>query len=563
MSKGIKRWFAAEYGVLPNQSGSITAALTALLSEIGDDSEIVFECGTYRFDIAQAATRKYAISNTFPTEQQAVSLLLENKRRVTLDFGGSTLLFNGWQIPIAVDNCTDIIIKNAAIDWMTPTAAEARVLAADENEITLHIDSERFPHTVDDGVLYFLGDGFKNEYWASMEYDRETLQVRGASADRILNATFTAVDESTVVMHGTFAVPPLVGNYLAMRHGKRTQAGIFCQASSHLRFEHIRLHNTCGIGMVCQFCDTVTISQSDVLPNMKKGRLVTSSHDDALQFSGCRGQVTIDNCRFRGMFDDAVNVHGTSTVITAIDGALVRGRFAESCSAGFAMYAKAGDVFSFMDRSTMDPYTRATVVSFSLTSREEFEITFTEPLPDTVRVGDAMENISSTPRVLIENCYVGSARARGVLVATPRPVLIRNNVFDTSGSAILMSGDANGWFESGACLDVSICDNEFTAHCLSGEYQFGDGIISLSPVVERPENSRGFHRHIAVCRNRFTVADSRVLYAFCVNDLTFAENTVIRVPTVEGEQPCYTRYEYCTDVTECDNRFFDILQERN
>lgn len=36
-----------------------------------------------------------------------------------------------------------------------------------------------------------------------------------------------------------------------------------------------------------------------------------------------------------------------------------------------------------------------------------------------------------------------SCRARGILVSTPGKVLIERNYFESSGSAILIAGDAN------------------------------------------------------------------------------------------------------------------------
>lgn len=555
----MKKIFASEFGILPDKNHNYAAHIAEMIEQVGENAEIIFTAGTYLFDFEDTIRRRYAISNTFSVEEQAVSLVLENRNNLVLDFKGSTLLFTGWQMPIAVDGCNGITVKNASIDWKTPTAAEGIVLEADMMKIVLRIDNEKYPHCVRDGVLYFTEEHWgENAYWAAMEYDKDTLRVRKGAADTVLKATFTELNENTVEMSGFFAVPPLKGNYLALRHGKRNHSAVFAQDSQDIRFENFLVHNSCGIAFVCQFCENITMDRVAVVPNEERGRFVTSAHDDAMQFSNCKGDILVSGCRFRSMFDDAVNVHGTSTRIVKMDGSQLVGEFVERCSAGFGRYAKPGDCVSFINRQTLDSYATAVVESFRLLDEFHFEMTFDGVLPEAVCVGDAMENLTNTPAVVIENCIVGSARARGVLVATPGKVVISDNVFDTSGSAILASGDANGWFESGACQDVTIRNNVFTEHCLSSEYQFGEGVISFYPVIPDPQNSSGFHRNIRITSNNFTAGDRRVLYAIGVKGLTFSDNTVVSLDR-SGRDTDYTQYVYCSDVQEENNRIVECF----
>lgn len=87
----------------------------------------------------------------------------------------------------------------------------------------------------------------------------------------------------------------------------------------------------------------------------------------------------------------------------------------------------------------------------------EMVITVEEPLPSSVRAGDAVENADFYPSVVFRNNIVRNNRARGSLFTTPERVLVEGNLFDhSSGSAILLAGDAQGWYESGACHEVVI-----------------------------------------------------------------------------------------------------------
>jgi len=555
----MKKVLASDFGVLPGQKCSIRS-ISEMLKAVGSGSEIIFEQGTYRFDVTNTAKRSYPMSNTYPTPERSVGILLDGMRDITLDFSGSELIFNGWQTPFAIDGCKKIRLKNFSIDWEIPTSAEGRVIAADEKRILLEIDNKLYPHYVKDQKLIFTGDGWEHSYWGAMEYGAD-LHVREDSGDKIWGASFSAVDENTVEMLGNFPLPPLAGNYLALRFGPRTEAGVYCQDSEDIEFENINLYSSCGICFLVQFTKNITVSNVAVVPNSKRGRKIVSGHDDALHFSNCSGKIKVSGCRFRGMFDDAMNVHGTSAVIKEITGRKIKGAFCEHSSVAFDSYAKPGDIILFSERTSLNAIGECAVKSYRLINNTEFEIEFETDLPENVKVDDAIENLTNTPELIFENNYVGSARARGILVTTPRKVVIKNNVFDTSGTAILMSGDANGWFESGACKDMIICDNYFTNHCLSSRYQFCEGVISFYPVIGDPEACKGYHENITITRNCFEIKSQRVLYATCVKNLSFTDNTIIQSKKYSDEETSFVLLEHCSGINISGNKYFGFNEK--
>ena len=94
-----------------------------------------------------------------------------------------------------------------------------------------------------------------------------------------------------------------------------------------------------------------------------------------------------------------------------------------------------------------------------------------------------MENLTRTPRVLFARNLVRNNRARGILINTPRPILIEENTFDhVSGSAILFSTDNNMWYESGQTQEVTIRRNLFV-DVLTSLYQFTSAVISSHPII--------------------------------------------------------------------------------
>lgn len=95
-------------------------------------------------------------------------------------------------------------------------------------------------------------------------------------------------------------------------------------------------------------------------------------------------------------------------------------------------------------------------------SSKRLVVALREPLDKTFREDDFIENASWYANVSIHDCYFGRAnRARGILLTTPGKVVVHNNRFMTAGTAILIEGDTDYWFESGAVCDMDIHDNLF------------------------------------------------------------------------------------------------------
>jgi hypothetical protein len=177
----------------------------------------------------------------------------------------------------------------------------------------------------------------------------------------------------------------------------------------------------------------------------------------------------------------------------------------------------------------MKTFAFAEVEQFEALNHREFVLTFTDALPKELEVEDALENLTWAPDVNVKNSHFKSCRARGLLVSTPGKVVIENNIFESSGSAILIAGDANNWFESGAVKDVTISNNTFTDLCNTSPYQFCEGIISIYPEIpELTKNTPCFHRNIRITGNQFNPFDYPVLFARSVDGITFSNNTLTR-----------------------------------
>jgi hypothetical protein len=278
------------------------------------------------------------------------------------------------------------------------------------------------------------------------------------------------------------------------------------------------------------------------LPNIEAGRKVANGRDDGMHITCCKGTVTITECSFVGLMDDPINVHSCCvTGVEWLDARTIRCRYMHHQACAFKYWADEGDEITFIERGKMNQFAYATAASYELEDNEHFLLTFKEDIDESIRAldpsGIALDNLTHTAAFMCTKNRFGSCRARGVLVSTPKPVRILDNLFQSSGSAILVAGDSNGWYESGECHDVEIAGNTFTDTCLSSMYQFCEGIISICPVIPTPDVKMPYHKNIRIHHNVFDTPDTPVLYGLSTDGLTFTDNYIYRSTCSEKWHP--------------------------
>ena len=294
-----------------------------------------------------------------------------------------------------------------------------------------------------------------------------------------------------------------------------------------------------------------------MIPNPKKNRYL-SGHDDGFHFSNCKGQINVTNCEFAALMDDPINIHGTSVrIIEKRSPNMLLCRFMHHQTVGLK-WARAGEQIGFISSATMETIGFGKVKDFNPIDKEKFELTFENNVPDGIQLGDALENLTWTSNAYLADNKFMSCRARGILISTPGKVVIERNHFESSGSAILIAGDANNWYETGAVKDVTIRNNVFADPCLTSMYQFSEAIISIYPEIPDLINGKEkYHSNIRIENNEFHPYDYPILYAKSVNGLIFRNNTLFRSHRFK---PFHRRkfgfsLEYCENVEITENTF--------
>lgn len=496
---------------------------------------LLFPKGRYDFWPQYCDEIEYFLSNTDVIPLRTCPILFKDLNNIVVEGDGSEFIFHGRMQPITLENCENVKLKNINIDWDFPLMAQAEVIKVTDQYIELKIDVTESPYILENNKIVFVGEGWKSPIrsFGIMEFDRNTRLIRQQGGDAASlgddyeQYTATEVHDGLVRLNHRFKKTPLVGNFLVLRHNPRDHAGTFVYNSKNISFENFNMYQNSGLGILSQYSENLSFTNVNCIPNLAKNRYF-GGHDDGLHFSGCKGKVLVDNCTFKALMDDPINVHGTNVkVIERLSSRSVLCRFMQIQTAGFE-WAFEGDTIGFIENSSMETIAKGIVAKVTKRNIREFEIEFADEIPVGLEVGNALENITWSPEVHIKNSFFGSNRARGILVTTPKKVLIENNTFESSGSAILISGDANGWYESGAVQDVLIQNNTFNDPCNTSSYEFCEAIISIYPEIPNINPQKPFHRNIRIENNLFMPFDYPVLYAKSVKGLTFSGNTINR-----------------------------------
>jgi len=571
MSANTKVVSVTHFGVRPNSRINAVKAVRAAIEACRgkEGMTIVFPKGRYDFWAQHSDEIDYYESNTSDINPRICPIVLKGVKGLRIDGNGSEFVFHGRMQPFTLERCQNVTIKNIDIDWDIPFVAQSQIMTVEKEFIEIKLDPVETPYEILGGKIFFYGEGWKSNWWGCMEFEKETRIIPQQSGDNPLGGGWNRykaeeLGHGLVRLNHDFKRKPKVGNYLIMRHSARDHSGVFILRCKDTLFENVNLYTAAGLGFLGQFSENITLKNTHVMPNYAKGRYLCG-HADGFQVSNCRGHIVVDACKFEGLMDDPINVHGTSVrIVELTDKTHIICKFMHGQSTGMT-WGDVGNKIGFIENKSMVTVGTGSVKTLQKLDRDRFALEFNNPIPEGIEVGDALENLTWAPDFTVRDSIFGSCRARGLLVSTPGKVLIENNDFISSGAAILIAGDANGWYESGAVKDVLIRNNRFHPSCLTSWYQFGEGVISIYPIIPDFDPETPFHRNIRIENNHFDLFDYSVLYGLSVDSLTFNNNTIVhntQYTPWQGRKAMLT-FEGCKDVQVKGNKIADDVLGKN
>ena len=529
----------AQFGLMPNTGENALPYVQMAIRECKTlpDVTLYFPKGRYDFfpegGVGDPATDIFR-------QRSEVGFSIQKIKNFTLDGGGSEFIFHGRMQIAGIDSCEGVSLRNFSVDWDRPLISQGEIIGIGSDYIDIHVDRDQYPYAVENGKVLFEGEGWKLPVLTmySTLYDAENKEILYNTWDASLGDVFeqkaVEVDANTLRFYGKPAIQPPLGTLVALFHVRYLTPGISLNRSKDILLKDITLYHALSNAFNGHRCENITMDNANVRVNDAKGRCF-SSVADASHFSECRGKVRILNCSHTGQGDDFINVHGTSVKIAnVIDPYTVT---VPSDGKGNGNSVTVGDSYWVIDKISAQ---REKVLKVQ-SKQPVFEngrgighrIRFDKQLPPNIQKGDFLECKTWTPEVEIRNCRILKRhRARGILITTPRKVVIEDNYFRTAGAAILIEGDFNYWFESGACTNLTIRNNLFDNCLTSGNRhghggEWGDAVITITPShVPVDENADTYHKNIRIEHNIFNVFDAPVLRAISVRGLYFQENTI-------------------------------------
>lgn len=529
------------FGIEPGQKKDASAAFQKMADTLAlrtDTEKIVisFPKGRYDFYPDSAAEREYYISNHDQDNPKRVGMACENLNNVVIEGNGSDFYFHGRMLPLSLLNSKDCELRNFSIDFVQPHIVQLDVqdVNPQTNDIVAKVDSDRYK--IENGCFIRTGEGWSLPPGGAIAFDGSTRHLYYRMSD--IGYSPSKVEEITpglVKFYGWLGNRVQKDAKLALRGWHRPTPGIFLSHSDRTVLKNVTVHYSEGMGLLAQMCADITMNGFKVALRGQSDPRYFTAQADATHFSGCKGKIISENGLYEGMMDDAINVHGTYLkVVKRINDKTLIGRYMHGQSWGFE-WGRAGDAVQIVESVKMETVMQNRVKAIRPHDQKtwlkvrEIEIEFEDALPESIHENAkyGIENLTWTPEVVFRHNVVRNNRARGALFSTPRKVVVEKNFFDhTNGTAILLCGDCNGWYETGACSDVLIRENRFL-NALTSEYQFTNAVISIYPEIpDLKGQTKYFHRNIVIEKNLFETFDKPILYAKSVDGLRFTGNKI-------------------------------------
>lgn len=527
-----------------NASPVLQKALAKIKAEYKEGEKVIlrFPEGRYEFHEKGAAVREYYISNHDQTNPKKVGIALEDMKNLTLDGQGSEFVFHGRMLPVSLLRSENCLLKNFSIDFENPHIAQVKIVENDPQDGIVFEPAPWVDYRIaKDSIFEAYGEGWTMRHSWGIAFDGDTKhQVYNTSDIGCPTKGASEVAPRRIHAPGWKDARLVPGTVVAMRGWGRPTPGIFLSHDVNTTIENVKVHYAEGMGLLAQLCENITLEKFGVCLKGDADPRYFTTQADATHFSGCKGKIVSCNGLYEGMMDDAINVHGTYLkVVKRVDDRTLVGRYMHGQSWGFE-WGCPGDEVQFIRSNTMELVGKQNkIISIRPYDKEqtegarEFLITFQEPVDQVIneQSGFGIENLTWTPEVLFSGNVIRNNRARGSLFSTPRKTIVENNLFDhTSGAAILLCGDCNGWFETGACRHVIIRKNRFV-NALTNLFQFTNAVISIYPEIpDLKGQQQYFHGGpeggIVIEDNEFETFDAPILYAKSVDGLVFRNNTI-------------------------------------
>ena len=449
----------------------------------------------------------------------------EKERNTNLNYDNNCFVFTRAITPFYFKDCQNVSISNLKVSFKNRYYFQAEIVNIVGDSVFLKPNTDVRYELGSDGALKLIYGQESLEFSKKTVFIQEfekTPRVAYKSPIKILPVSDGCVfKEKGGVLEFVFkdAQSFKIGNLLCFFCFDRTVDGFVFDNVKNLTLKNVTIYSSPAMGIICQNCENVYLENVRVVRDENSPYAVTNLAD-ATHFFACRGKLTMKNCTFENMNDDASNIHSAYLTITRVDGKKIFAEYKHFQQYGVNFFKK-GDVARSILPQDGAFGSHAKVKSAQLTQNMHgLEIEFYRDAP--FKAGDLLENVTANPKVTIINCKTGNNRPRGFLIATNKTALVRNCEFYNSECGVGVFADTKFWYEAGSLGKLTVDGCQFRCN-----YGGESAAIIVEPTFDKKGNEK-FNKKIVVKNCTFDLRFGERSRIFNTAKIVFKNNKEIK-----------------------------------
>jgi hypothetical protein len=425
---------------------------------------------------------------------------------------GAVLLLTGNTPAFFFEKCSGITVSGVTVDWPRPLFSQGIVQQVEDREFTVEVDPQ-FPVTGNEPINT-VG-----------EYDPDLRLPARNGVDHyygVKSVSLAAPQVLRIEMEHPIALHK--GATVVLRHPVYGASVFVMHHCREVRFDGVTIHASPGMGVIGYLGSGFEFNSLRVIPTPGTNRLL-SLNADAVHLTDCSGTSVFSDCEFRGMGDDAINIHSMYFKIVRSSGSQSGAQWGLESGADYL--PQAGTIFEMVDPVTQVLKGHARVLppanppTAGFIQIEALDADAAVPLEGLVAC-DARKGCTTE----IHDCNFGGNRARAILVHNDARIY-KNRFYGQSLPAILLSADSSQWMEGPLVRDIEIFENQFDFNYY-GNMEKRRGAITVDTSEDAQEldtRTARVYRDIAIRDNRFTNSCGCGIFAARTAGLSLLRNT--------------------------------------
>ena len=497
-------------------------------------TKLVFEKGDYTFLPNLAPERYFFVSNNDESLKRFLFDLTDIKN-LEIDGQGSHFILDGYLSPFLLNFSKNITVKNLSFDYKRTFHSEGKIIASYKDSIDVEFSSE-YPYFVDNNKLMFTGDKYitmdcagklRKEFypfWHLLEFKASTSEPHaGLEYLPVQNMIVKEIKPGVVRLFYP-RMSGVVGNTMIFNAEYRSVPGFIISDSENTKILNVTIYHAGGMGVIGQRSKDIFLDSVKVIA--PEGRMVSVTAD-ATHFVHCYGKITMQNCIFESMMDDATNIHGIymkiEKIISPTEILVKRMHYMQF---GFDIFKPKSNIEIVNPRS-LNTKSEYVVKAVERYNKEYIRLVLTKPIAEDIKLGDAVASIDYNPEVLMTHCVLQKNRGRNMLLGSRGKTIIENNYLRSHAASITLEGDARFWFEQAGVRDLIIRNNTFD-NCNYG-FMFGVGVLFTGSGIEEDEKQNSkYNRNIVFENNIVNTVGPNILNLYSVDNVLYRNNKVTK-----------------------------------